>query len=228
LRDWAEIRWWVCAPPRHRDPKASLNNFPGFNVMGALPGWKSRNALYGAIDEATGIVVVGPGQGTPPAELPKEPNVSEGWFRYVGSDNVPRNGAFNRVITPHGAYRVYFVQAESVFGLTFAGLQDELNDEIFPVFFPMIVIGLLVTWNTVRTALRPLQRASDEAAAISMDRPDSRLPTDRLPAEIIAFSHRDKQGDRPSPGRSRSATALQCQRRPSIENAARNPANEDR
>jgi signal transduction histidine kinase len=75
--------------------------------------------------------------------------------------------------------------AESVFGLTFAGLQDELNDEIFPVFFPMIVIGLLVTWNTVRTALRPLQRASDEAAAISMDRPDSRLPTDRLPAEIL-------------------------------------------
>jgi signal transduction histidine kinase len=153
--------------------------------MGALPGWKSRHALYGAIDEATGIVVVGPGQGTPPADLPKEPNVSEGWFRYVGSDNVPRNGAFNRVITPHGAYRVYFVQAESVFGLTFAGLQDELNDEIFPVFFPMIVIGLLVTWNTVRTALRPLQRASDEAAAISMDRPDSRLPTDRLPAEIL-------------------------------------------
>ena len=143
------------------------------------------HALYGAIDEATGVAVVGPGQATPPAELPKEPNVSEGWFRYVGSDKVPRNGAFNRVITPYGTYRVYFVQAESVFGLTLAGLEDELSDEIFPIFFPMIVIGLLVTWNTVRTALRPLQRASDEAAAISMDRPDSRVSTDRLPAEIL-------------------------------------------
>ncbi len=143
------------------------------------------NALYGAIDEATGVAVAGPGQATPPAELPKEPNVSEGWFRYVGSDNLPRNGTFNRVITPHGAYRVYFVQVESVFGLTFAGLKDELNDEIFPVFFPMIVVGLLVTWNTVRTALRPLRRASDEAAAISMDRPDSRVSADRLPAEIL-------------------------------------------
>jgi signal transduction histidine kinase len=143
------------------------------------------HALYGAIDEATGVAVAGPGQATPPAELPKEPNVSEGWFRYVGSDKVPRNGAFNRVITPYGAYRVYFVQTESVFGLTFAGLQDELSDEIFPVFFPMIVIGLLVTWNTVRTALRPLQRASDEAAAISMDRPDSRVSANRLPAEIL-------------------------------------------
>jgi two-component system OmpR family sensor kinase len=143
------------------------------------------HALYGAIDEATGVAVAGPGQTTPPAELPKEPNVSEGWFRYVGSDKVPRNGAFNRVITPYGTYRVYFVQAESVFGLTLAGLEDELSDEIFPVFFPMIVIGLLVTWNTVRAALRPLQHASDEAAAISMDRPDSRVSTDRLPAEIL-------------------------------------------
>jgi signal transduction histidine kinase len=143
------------------------------------------HALYGAIDEATGVAAVGPGQATPPAELPKEPNVSEGWFRYVGSDKVTRNGVFNRVITPGGVYRVYFVQAESAFGLTLAGLEDELSDEIFPVFFPMIVIGLFVTWHTVRTALRPLQRASDEAAAISMDRPDSRVSTDRLPAEIL-------------------------------------------
>ena len=143
------------------------------------------HAQYGAINEATGVAVVGPRQATVPAELPKESNVSEGWFRYVGSDNVPRNGAFNRVITPYGTYRVYFVQVESVFGLTIAGLKEELSDEIFPVFFPMIVVGLLVTWNTVRTALRPLQRASDEAVAISMDRPDSRVSTDRLPSEIL-------------------------------------------
>ena len=126
-----------------------------------------------------------PVPGKQPAELPKEPNVSEGWFRYVGSDKAPRNGAYNRILTPYGTYRVYFVQAELVFGLTLAGLVDELSDEIFPIFFPMIVIGLLITWNTVQTALRPLQRASDEAAAISMDRPDSRVSTDRLPAEII-------------------------------------------
>jgi signal transduction histidine kinase len=142
-------------------------------------------ALYGAIDEATGVAVAGTGQGTPPAELPKESNVSEGWFRYVGSDKRPRNGAFNRVTTPFGAYRVYFVQAESAFGVTFSGLADELSDEIFPVFFPMILIGLLVTWNTVRSALRPLQRASDEAATISMDHPDRRVSTNRLPAEIV-------------------------------------------
>ncbi|WOJ91828.1 HAMP domain-containing sensor histidine kinase (plasmid) [Methylocapsa polymorpha] len=143
------------------------------------------HAQYGAIDEATGGAVVCPGQAMPPAELPKEPNVSEGWFRYVGSDNVPRNGAFKRVITPYGSYRVYFVQVESVFGLTLAGLEDELHDEIFPVFLPMMIVGLLVTWNTVRRALRPLQRASDEAATISMDRPNSRVSTDRLPAEIL-------------------------------------------
>lgn len=142
-------------------------------------------ALYGAIDEATGIAVVNPGQGSPPAELPKEPNVSEGWFRYVGSDNVQRNGAFTRLNTPDGVYRVYFVQAESVLGLTFMGLKDELEDEIFPVFFPMIAIGLLVTWNTIRTALRPLNRASEEAAAISMDSPGSRVSTAHLPAEIL-------------------------------------------
>jgi signal transduction histidine kinase len=146
---------------------------------------KYPRAQYGAIDDATGVAVAGSGQATPPAELPKEPSVSEGWFRYVGLDNVPRNGVFNRVVTPYGAYRVYFVEVESAFGVTIAGLKEELSNEIFPVFLPMIIIGLLVTWRTVRTALWPLRRASDEAATISMDRPDGRVSVDRLPAEIL-------------------------------------------
>jgi hypothetical protein len=75
-------------------------------------------ALYGAIDDATGAAVMGPGQSVPPAELPKEPNDSEGWFRYVGTDNAARSGVFTRAITRYGAYRVYFAYIESPFGFT--------------------------------------------------------------------------------------------------------------
>jgi two-component system, OmpR family, sensor kinase len=142
-------------------------------------------AQYGALDEATGAVLAGSGETGPPAELPKEPNVSEGWFRFAGADNVPRNGVFNRVMTRYGTYLVYFVQAESPLGFTLAGVEEELKSEIVPVFLPMAIIGLLVTWNTVRRVLRPLQRASAEAAAISMDCPYSRVSTNHLPIEIL-------------------------------------------
>jgi len=140
---------------------------------------------YGAVDEATGVAIAGADGEPPPAQLPKESNVTEGWFRFAGADKLPRNGVFNRVETPFGAYRVYFVQAETPVGFTLLGVKEELRSEIIPVFLPMAFIGLLATWNTVRRALRPLQRASTEAAAISMDCPESRVSTDHLPIEIL-------------------------------------------
>lgn len=157
-----------------------------FAISSALAAELKRHpdALFGAVDEASGVAVNN-GRGTPPAEISERPNLSEGWFRYIGADKVTRHGVFNWVKTPYGVFRVFFVETESAMGLPLEGLEDELGDEILPVFLPMMALGLLLTWNTVRTALRPLKRVSDEAQAISMERPDRRLSTDRLPAEIL-------------------------------------------
>jgi signal transduction histidine kinase len=60
---------------------------------------------------------------------------------------------------------------------------DEANDWLF-VFVPLAMASFALIWLIEEWSLRPLGRASREAAAIGATNPSGRLSTDELPLEI--------------------------------------------
>jgi signal transduction histidine kinase len=64
------------------------------------------------------------------------------------------------------------------------GLTHEFAEEILPCFLPTLLLAVFVTWLTIRRNLRPLNRASAEASAVSVDNPGHRMSTRNLFAEI--------------------------------------------
>lgn len=70
-------------------------------------------------------------------------------------------------------------------GLALSGLADEFSEEILPTFGPAMVLALLVAWLTIRGALRPLARASAEAAAVAAGTPGLRVSLEGLPGEVV-------------------------------------------
>lgn len=92
--------------------------------------------------------------------------------------------SLERVACGQSQCRVAVVRPMNGTTIVSIGLSHEFAEEILPCFMPALLLAILVTWITLRSNLRPLRRASSEAASVSVDSPGTRLSTDRLSREL--------------------------------------------
>ncbi len=87
------------------------------------------------------------------------------------------------------AFRIILQMPMSREQIEILGLTDEFTQEIIPCFLPALTLAILVTWLTLRRRLRPLRRASAEAARVSVDAPGQRVGTDEIASEVLPLIH---------------------------------------
>ncbi len=142
-------------------------------------------ALIAAIDTASGAAV----QGSAEALLPRLRATVGGTQSLTeiaaGADGALHLLAAIEVVQGHTHFLVGVQLPATATGLALSGLVDEFSEEILPTFGPAILLALLIAWATIRHALKPLHRASREAASVSVERPGQRVSAAGMPAEVV-------------------------------------------
>ena len=139
---------------------------------------------YAAIVQSTGEVVAGSDPGLVPGLLNHAPNQLSGAKTYDAANGllVLTN---ERIDVAGQRYRIAVQRPMSNGSIARIGLTHEFAEEILPCFVPALSLAVIVTWLTIRRNLRPLRRASQEASAVSAEKPGQRIRTDNLASEIL-------------------------------------------
>ena len=141
---------------------------------------QSRRFVFTVFNAAHQPIAWSPNLGTPLPYIPVDSGNSLGPVEFIGA----------------GAGRRAIVAARGPLGSTIlVGRgdhdRDELVDSLFEegseqltVIVPFVLLGLVLIWLISGWSLRPIERASQEAARVGPQRPDMRISPSGLPREI--------------------------------------------
>jgi len=138
------------------------------------------------IDTKTGRDLVTPALAVrSPSAAAEPPRGYDGDFFIRARDGTTLYRAAREVDTPAGRVRIDFERRTSAASEARAWLWEELGTETFPVLLPLLVATLLISWLTLRSALRPLWRIAEEAQGIAVASTGMRLGMRGVPREIL-------------------------------------------
>lgn len=156
----------------------------GFDAGRARAIAGDTRARFAAIEVRSGAVAAG----SAPELVPQLQERVLGEREAVKTLEQPdglRVVAYQRVDADDHLWRIALSRPMSGANIAVIGLQHEILEEMLPGVVPALLLAIAVTWLTIRRNLRPLRRASDEARAVSVEKPGQRMSTRGMAAEIL-------------------------------------------
>lgn len=109
----------------------------------------------------------------------------DGDFFLLAEDGMSRYGTLRVVQTTMGKFRIELWRRGRAFSDAVDWIWEELVTETLPIFVPLAVATLLITWFTLRSTLHPLRRLSQEARGVREYSMGTRLNAADIPLEIL-------------------------------------------
>lgn len=118
--------------------------------------------------------------------LPVDPQVTREFFSYAEPAGKPKYHGISQKIkgsTPAAWVQVVFKNNEVIFD----SVLEEFIQDIAWIWFPFVLVILLINLLVIRIGLRPLVTASTQASMIGPSAVSSRLSEAGMPQEVLSF-----------------------------------------